>query len=60
MLDKTQVIKTIESLPDTFSIEELMEEVPVLEKIKKGQDDIQSGKIYTETQAKERLGKWLK
>ena len=60
MLDKLQVIKSIEALPETFSIEELMEEVVVLEKVKKGQDDIKEGKVYNEIQAKERLDRWLK
>jgi hypothetical protein len=37
-----------------------MEKLTVLEKIKQGKSDVQEGKVYTTTQAKQRLSKWLR
>lgn len=60
MLTKEKIKKTIDSLPDGFSIDDVIEKLIVLEKIEKGQDDVKKGKVYTAEEAKIRLKKWLK
>lgn len=56
---KSTVIDSISKLPDEFSIEEIIERLIVIEKIEKGRQDVKDGKVNTEEQAKEKLGKWL-
>lgn len=56
---KNTVIETIKNLPDEFSIDEVIERLIILEKIEKGRQDVQDGKVNTEEQAKEKLSKWL-
>ncbi len=60
MLTKEKIKKTIDSLPDGFCIDDVIEKLIVLEKIEKGQDDVKKGKVYTAEEAKTRLKKWLK
>jgi len=60
MLTKEKIKKTIDSLPDGFSIDDVIEKLIVLEKIEKGQDDVKKRKVYTAEEAKIRLKKWLK
>ena len=59
-MNKRAVVKTIEELPEEFTLEEIIERLIVLEKIEKGRADARAGNVFTETEAKQRLGKWLK
>lgn len=60
MIRKDQLLATIQSLPDEIPFEELLEKLFAIEKIDKGIKDYQEGKTYSNDQAKERLGKWLR
>jgi len=60
MLTKENIKKSIDALPDNFSIEDLFEEIIILDKIEKGLKDVEEGRIYTTTEAKKKLEKWLK
>ena len=60
MLTKEKLKKTIDSLPDDFSIEDVIEELIVVDKIEKGLKDVKDGKVYTTEEAKDKLNKWLK
>lgn len=59
-MKKTQLIESIQDMPEEFSVDELMERLIVLQKIEEGQQQIQAGKFYTEEEAKKKLEKWLK
>ena len=59
-MKKTQLLHSINDLPEEFSIDELIEHLLVIEKIEKGRLQIKEGKINTEDQAKKKLSKWLK
>ena len=59
-MKKTQLLETIQDMPEEFSVDELMEKLMILQKIEEGQEQIKSGKFYTEEEAKQKLGKWLK
>jgi predicted transcriptional regulator len=56
MLTKEKIKLTIDSLPEDFTIEELI----VLDKIEQGLQDVNMGKVYSTEEAKSKLEKWLK
>ena len=60
MLTKDKLKKTIDALPDDFTIEDVVEELIVIDKIEQGMRDVESGNVLTMDQVREKLGKWLK
>jgi len=60
MLTKDKVKKTIDRLPDNFTIDQLVEELVVLNKIEEGLKDIEDGRVFTTDQVKQELKVWLK
>ena len=60
MLTKEKLKKTIDALPDNFTIEDVFEELLVIDKIEQGLKDVSEGKVYTTEKAKQKLAKWLK
>jgi predicted transcriptional regulator len=54
------VKELVNHLPDDASIEDVQYHLYVLEKIRKGQDDIENGRQCTTDKARERLNRWLK
>jgi predicted transcriptional regulator len=60
MMKKTQILESIQDMPDEFSIDELMERLLILQKIEEGQKQIESGQFFSEKEAKKRLDQWLK
>ncbi|HWY10011.1 MAG TPA: hypothetical protein VN026_01740 [Bacteroidia bacterium] len=59
-MNKATAIKTINKLPTTFSIDELIEQFVLADKIERGLLDSDNGKVFSTTQAKKKLSKWLK
>jgi len=59
MLTKEKVKKTIDRLPDRFTIDQVVEELVVLDKIEKGLKEVEEGKVYSTQQVKDQLKKWL-
>ena len=57
---KQDVRELLDHLPDDSTIEDIQYHLYVLEKIRRGQEDIRDGKHYTHEEAKERLSRWLK
>jgi predicted transcriptional regulator len=60
MLTKDKVKKTIDRLPDNFTVDQLVEELVVLNKIEEGLKDVEQGKVFTTDQVKKELKTWLK
>jgi len=60
MLTKEKVRKTIDRLPDTFTVDQLVEELIVLNKIEEGLKDVEEGRLFSTDQVKEELKTWLK
>ena len=60
MLTKDKVRKTIDRLPDNFTVDQLVEELVVLNKIEEGLKDVEDGRIFTTDQVKQELKTWLK
>ena len=59
MLTKEKVKKTIDRLPESFTVDQVVEELVVLDKIEKGLKEVEEGKLYTTKQVKDQLKKWL-
>lgn len=59
-MNKATAIKTINKLPKTFSIDELIEQFVLADKIEKGLSDSDNGNVFSTAQAKKKLSKWLK
>lgn len=60
MITKKQVIKTINELPNSFSVEEVIDKILLLQKIDIGMEQSAKEEVYTTTEAKHKLKKWLK
>lgn len=60
MVTKTQIINSLDNLPENVSIDQVIEHLIFIEKVQKGQNDSASGKINSKEEAKEKLKKWLK
>ena len=56
---KQEVGELLAQLPDDATLEDIQYHVYVLEKIKRGRQDIESGRSCTTEQARERLSRWL-
>jgi len=56
---KREVEIMLKHLPDESTYEDIQYHLYVLEKIKRGQDDIANGRCCSNEQAKERLSRWL-
>lgn len=60
MLTKEQVSKGISNLPDSFTIDELIDELLFIEKVEEGFQQSESGKVVTNTDVKLMIEKWSK
>jgi predicted transcriptional regulator len=60
MLTKDKVKKTIDRLPENFTVDQLVEELVVLNKIDEGLKDVEKGRVFTTDQVKKELKTWLK
>ena len=60
MLTKAKVQKTIDRLPDKFTVDQIVEELVVLNKIEEGLRDVEEGRVFTTDQVKQELKTWLK
>jgi hypothetical protein len=60
MITKEKLFKSINDMPDKFSLDDLLDRIVLLQKIKIDIEQSKAGKTKTTAQAKEKLGKWLK
>lgn len=60
MLTKEKIKSVIDTLPENFTIEDVMEELIIIDKIEQGLKDIKDGNVYTTEEVKQKLSKWLK
>ncbi|MDO1449778.1 hypothetical protein Q0590_26100 [Rhodocytophaga aerolata] len=60
-MNKNRVIETLESLPDEFETETLIEKLLFIEKVEKGIKDVREGKTISLQEAKSQFEtKWSK
>ncbi len=59
MITKTKVRKTLDELPEQFSVDELMDRLIFIEKVEKGLEDSKKGNTVSFEEARERMKKWF-
>ncbi|MCF8358386.1 MAG: hypothetical protein K9H26_06480 [Prolixibacteraceae bacterium] len=59
MITKTQIINSLDRLPENISIDQLVDHLIFVEKVQKGLDDFLNGRTNTKEEAKQKLSKWL-
>ena len=60
MLTKEKIKKSLDSLPDNLTIDQVIDRIIMLDKIEKGLKDVEDGNVYSTEEAKAKLSKWLK
>jgi predicted transcriptional regulator len=60
MITKTQLINTLNQLPENMTIDQVIDHLIFVEKVQKGLEDSENGRVFTNDEAKQKLGKWLK
>ncbi len=60
MITKTQLINSLETLPDNLTIDQIIDHILFVEKVQKGMSDSANERVNTKEEAKKKLSKWLK
>jgi hypothetical protein len=60
MITKTQLINTLDKLPENLTIDQVIDHIIFVEKVQKGLSDSENGRINTKEEARHKLNKWLK
>ena len=60
MLTKEKVIKSINNLPDSFTIDELIDQLIFMEKVEEGFQQSETGKVVSNEDVKLMIDKWSK
>jgi hypothetical protein len=60
MLTKEKLTKSIDNLPETFSIDELIEQLIFIEKVEQGLKQSEEGKLIANDDVKLMIEKWSK
>jgi predicted transcriptional regulator len=60
MLTKEKLNKTINNLPDSFTIDELIDQLIFIEKIEEGYQQSEEGKVISNEDVKSMIDKWSK
>ena len=58
MLTKVKVKKSIDNLPDSFTIDELIDQLIFIEKIEEGIKQSELGKVVSNEDVKKMIDKW--
>ena len=60
MLTKNKVKKSIDNLPDSFTIDELIDQLIFMEKIEEGLQQSEEGKVVSNEDIKNLIDRWSK
>lgn len=60
MLTKEKTLDAVRSLPDAFSIDDLLQKLILLEHIEAGMADIREGRVHSSEEVRKRFEKWLR
>jgi hypothetical protein len=58
-MTKDQVVNSLKSFPEKFSVEDLIEKLILIEKVEEGLVQSKNGETVSMEDAKKRLYKWL-
>jgi len=59
MKDKQVAIETINNLPENASMEEIAEELQIMAAIRKGKEDVRSGRVKSHAQVEKMFEEWI-
>ena len=59
MLTKLEVKNQIDSMPNEFTLDELIERLIIIEKINQGLKDVEEGNVLTEAEMDKEMAKWF-
>lgn len=59
MLTKEKTLEIVQSLPDEFSLNELVERLILLSKIEFALQQVENGQVVSTAEARQMLSKWL-
>ncbi len=59
MLTKEKIISGIQKLPDSVTIDEILDQIVLLEKIEKGMDQADRNQVFSEEEVDAKIAKWL-
>jgi len=60
MLTKEKIKKSIDTLPDNLTIDQVIDKMIMLDKIEQGLKDVEDGNLFTTEELEDKLNKWLK
>jgi predicted transcriptional regulator len=60
MLTKEKVNKTVDRLPESFTIDELIDQLIFIEKVEEGYQQSETGKVVSNDDVKLMIDKWSK
>lgn len=60
MLTREKVNRSVKNLPDTFSIDELIDQLIFVEKVEEGLQQSESGLVISNEDVKSMIDKWSK
>ncbi|MFN8714588.1 MAG: hypothetical protein ACK5Z2_17195 [Bacteroidota bacterium] len=60
MLTKEKVIDIVSEMPESFSAEQLIERIILLNKVEEGLKQAEEGKVYSIEESKKMNKRWLK
>lgn len=58
MTDKQRAIETIQRLPESVDLEDIMAELYLRQKVDRGLKDLEEGRVVSHDEAKRRLARW--
>ena len=59
MTTKDKIINGIKNLPDSVTIDEILDQIMLVEKIEKGIEQSNNNQVVSDDELDKRLGKWL-
>lgn len=59
-MTKSQVLSTVQEMPDEFALDVLLDKLLLLHKVELAQADVKATNTFTHEEAKKRMGQWLK
>jgi predicted transcriptional regulator len=60
MITKTHLLSTFDKLPENLTIDQVIDHIIFVEKVQKGLEDSENGRVHTTEEARKKLNKWLK
>lgn len=60
VISRDLVLKSVQEMPEKFSIDELLDKLLLLQKLEEGLEQLKNGNVMTLEEAKKRHEKWLR